>query len=67
MSKLIKVILTDNKIYESKQDLYQFCVLRILSDIASILEFYKIKGEKKYMYDLEKRIHNLFEVYYILY
>jgi hypothetical protein len=65
--KLIKIVIKDNKIYKSRLDLYQFCILRILSDIANILEFYKIKRDKKYMYDLEKRIHNLFEVYYILY
>lgn len=67
MSKLFKIILSDNKIYKSKYDLHQFCVLRILSDIARILKFYKLKKDKKYMYDLEKKIHNLFEVYYILY
>ena len=63
----IKILLKDHRLYGSKLELYQFCILRTLSDIANIIKFYKIKRDNKYMYDLEKRIHNLFEVYRILY
>ena len=67
LPKIIKILLKDHRLYGSKLELYQFCILRTLSDIANIIEFYKIKRDNRYMYDLEKRIHNLFEVYCILY
>ena len=67
LPKIIKMLLNDFKFYKSKFELYQFCILRILSDIAEIIKLYKFKKDNKYMYDIEKKIHNLFEVYFILY
>jgi len=67
LPKILKLLFNDLKLYKSKTELYLFCILRILSDIAIIIKLYKFKKDSKFMYDLEKKIHNLFELNYILY
>lgn len=67
LPKILKLLFNDLKLYNSKEELYLFCILRILSDIAIIIKLYKFKKDSKFMYDLEKKIHNLFELNFILY
>ena len=56
--------LIKKKIFNSRSEIFNMCVLRILSDISLIINsFYA--GEKKYLYDFEKRILNLIELRYI--
>lgn len=66
LPKILNLLINNLKIYKSSAELYLFCIFKILSDIARILRFYKIKKNSRLMYDLEKKIHNLFEVSIIL-
>lgn len=50
--------------FSSHKEIFDMCVLRILSDISLIINsFYD--GEKKYLYDFEKKFLNLIELRYI--
>jgi len=51
-------------IFKSRNEIFNFCILRILSDISFIIKSIYL-GEKKYLYDFEKKILNLIELRYI--
>lgn len=56
--------LLKKKIISYKNEIFDFCNLRTLSDISLIIKsFYN--GEKKFLYDFEKKILNLIELRYI--
>ena len=56
--------LLKKKIINYRDEIYDFCNLRTLSDISLIIKsFYN--GEKKFLYDFEKKILNLIELRYI--
>lgn len=56
--------LIKKNIFSSHKEIFDMCALRILSDISLIINsFYA--GQKKYLYDFEKKILNLIELRYI--
>ena len=56
--------LIKKKIFTSCSEIFNMCALRILSDLSLIInDLYA--GEKKYLYDFEKKILNLIELRYI--
>nr|AAR37703.1 hypothetical protein MBMO_EBAC750-02H05.21 [uncultured marine bacterium 440] len=56
--------LIKKNIFSSHNEIFNFCTLRILSDISFIINSI-YRGEKEYLYDFEKRILNLIELRYI--
>ncbi len=50
--------------FNNHNEVINFCVFRILSDISFIINSFNL-GEKKYLYDFEKKILNLIELRYI--
>ena len=51
------------KYFKDRYEVINFCIFRILSDISFIIDSIKL-GEKKYLYDFEKKILNLIELRY---
>lgn len=47
---------------KSKNDLFSFAMIRTLNDISMIIDLYKNKKFEFILYDLEKKLLNLFEI-----
>ena len=62
--KNLCTILIKKNIFNSRSEIFNICAFKILSDISLIINSY-YAGEKKYLYDLEKKILNLIELRYI--
>lgn len=50
-----------------RRDLFLYGAYRIVSDIWEIVDYTHQYQDESQLYDLEKRIHNLFELFYLLY
>ncbi len=51
----------------STEEFFEYSFIRIFSDLSLITESYYLNNDPKFMYDLEKKIHNLFELIYLFY
>lgn len=65
VSRIVALLQANYRI-ENRQDLFAYSSYRILSDIWEIVACFLEQNDESQLYDLEKRIHNLFELDYLL-
>tara|TARA_B100000212_G_C27349331_1_gene522876 strand:- start:329 stop:1393 length:1065 start_codon:yes stop_codon:yes gene_type:complete len=67
LEKIMSIIYnSDIGIYSTKQ-FFNYSMVKIFSDLTLITDSYYLNNDTKFMYDFEKKIHNLFELIYLFY
>ena len=67
LGKIMPLIYSSKIGITSSKQFFEYAILRIFSDLSLITDYYYLKNDPKFMYDCEKKIHNLFELIFLFY
>ena len=67
LGKIMPLIYSSKIGITSSKQFFEYAILRIFSDLSLITDYYYLKNDPKFMYDFEKKIHNLFELIFLFY